>query len=186
MARLLSPAAASFLAARWSSQGYGQVDNYIIGNEVNAYNVPLTSANVWSANKNLTHSQNSPYISLSNIDIVTDFLCQPEFLSPTGAVRTVKLSEQGYTSLESENAQAVAVTYAYLVAMNNSHIDGMILSRERDESVEIAQGLANGLIEIGGRHKLAYDYYLHAGDPGYTASASALAGVDLNSLITLR
>lgn len=151
-----------------------------------AYNVPLYNADVWSANKNLTHNQNSPYISLRNIDVVTDFLCQKDFLSPTGAVRTVKLSEQGYTSLTGEQAQAVAVTYAYLVALNNSHIDGMILSREKDEAVEIAQGLANGLMGTNNAHKLSYEYYQHAGDPAYTAQASAMCGIDLNTLITPR
>lgn len=151
-----------------------------------AYNVPLENVAVWADNKNLTHSQNSPYVSLRNIDVVTDFLSQPSFLSPTGAVRTVKLSENGYTSLQGEQFQAAAVTYAYLVAMNNSHIDGLILSRERDENIEIAQGLANGLLNTSNAKKMAYDYYKHAGDPTYTAQASALIGVDLNSLITPR
>ena len=262
-------AAASFLANRWSGRGFGQVDNFIIGNEINAwtdwnymncgsvdvytqqyanafrvmyngiksenssanvyictdqqwasasasyyyagktvltkfnsiisstgnidwrlathaYMTPLTSATPWVSSSQLTHSQNSPYISLQNIDVVTDFLCQSDYLSPTGAVRTVKLSEQGYTSLTGEEYQAAAVVYAYLVAMNNSYIDGLILSREVDDSSEIAQGLANGLCNTDGSKKLAYSYYQNAADPAIIAQASAIAGVDLNTMITPR
>ncbi len=262
-------AAGSFLANRYSGRGFGQVDNFIIGNEVNAwgdwnymncgsleaftqqysnafrvlyngiksenasanvyvctdqqwaragasnyfagksfltqfnnvvksegnidwrlathaYMTPLTSATPWASTSNLTHSQSTPYISLQNIDVVTDFLCQSDFLSPTGAVRTVKLSEQGFTSLTGEELQAAAVVYAYLVAMNNSYIDGMILSREKDEAVEIAQGLANGLCNIDGSKKLSYSYYQNAADPTIIAQASAIAGVDLTTCITPR
>ncbi|MCR5416308.1 MAG: hypothetical protein K6E79_05900 [Pseudobutyrivibrio sp.] len=262
-------AAASFLANRWSGRGFGQVDNFIIGNEVNAwtdwnymncgsldaftqqytnafrvmyngiksenasanvyvctdqqwnkasasfyysgksfltkfntmisstgnidwrlathaYMTPLTSATPWASTSNLTHSQNSPFISLQNIEVVTDFLSQPAYLSPTGAVRTVKLSEQGYTSLTGEQYQAAAVVYAYLVAMNNSHIDGLIISREKDEPVEIAQGLANGLCNVDGSKKMSYSFYQNAGDPNIIAQANAIAGVDLNTLIQPR
>ncbi len=265
----LLAAAGSFLANRYSGRGFGQVDNFIIGNEVNAwadwnymncgsldaftqeycnafrvlyngiksenasanvyvctdqqwaaasasyyysgksfltkfnsvikstgnidwrlathaYMTPLTSATPWAPSGSLTHSQNSPYISLQNIDVVTDFLCQPDFLSPTGAVRTVKLSEQGYTSLAGEQYQAAAAVYAYMVAMNNSHIDGMILSREKDEPVEIGQGLANGLCNVDGSKKMAYSFYQNCADPNIIAQASAIAGVDLNTCITPR
>ncbi len=262
-------AAASFLANRWSGRGFGQVDNFIIGNEVNAwtdwnymncgsidvyaqqyanaframyngiksenananvyictdqqwakagasyyyagktliekfnsiiksqgnidwrlathaYMTPLTSATPWASSSYLTHSQSSPYISLQNIDVVTDFMCQSDYLSPTGAVRTVKLSEQGYTSLTGEEYQAAAVVYAYLVAMNNSYIDGLIISREVDSTAEIAQGLANGLCNVDGSHKLSYSYYQNASDPNIIAQASAIAGVDLTTKITAR
>jgi hypothetical protein len=262
-------AAAAFLGNRYSGHGFGQVDNYIIGNEVNAwgdwnymncgsleaftqqytnafrvmyngiksenatanvyvctdqqwaragaanyyagksfltqfnsmikaegnvdwrlathaYMTPLTSATPWAASSSLTHSQSSPYISLQNIDVVTDFMCQSDMLSPTGAVRTVKLSEQGYTSLSGEDLQAAAVVYAYLVAMNNSHIDGMILSREKDDPGEIAQGLANGLCNVDGSKKMSYTFYQNCADPNIIAQASAIAGVDLNTRITPR
>lgn len=265
----LLSAAGAFLGNRYSGKGYGQVDNFIIGNEVNAwadwnymncgsldnftlqyanafrlfyngiksenatanvyvctdqqwakagasyyyagksfltqfnsliksqgnidwrlathaYMAPLTSATPWAATSSLTHSQNTSYISLQNIDVVTDFLCQKDFLSPTGQVRTVKLSEQGFTSLSGENLQAAAVVYAYQVAMNNRYIDGMILSREKDEPGEIAQGLANGLTSTNGTKKLSYSFYQNPGDPNIIAQANAFAGVDLMTRITPR
>ncbi|MCR5196495.1 MAG: hypothetical protein K6D38_09255 [Pseudobutyrivibrio sp.] len=262
-------AAASFLANRYSGRGFGQVDNFIIGNEVNAwgdwnymncgslenftqqyanafrvmyngiksenasanvyvctdqqwakagaanyyagksfltqfnsvirsqgnidwrlathaYMTPLTSATPWAPSGSLAHSQNSPYISLQNIEVVTDFLCQKDFLSPTGAVRSVKLSEQGFTSLTGEELQAAAVVYAFMVAQNNSHIDGMILSREMDDPGEIGQGLANGLCQTNGMKKMSYSFYQRAEDPNIQAQASGIAGVDLNTRIVPR
>lgn len=150
------------------------------------YNVPLYDPNNWTPTRYATHAQNSRYVTMQNIDVITDFLSQPELLSPTGAVRTVKLSEVGYTSSVGEEQQAIAVTYAFLQAMSNKYVDGLIISRELDDASEIAQGLAVGVLAPDGRHKLAYEYYKHAGDPNYLAQASALAGVDLTSRITLR
>ncbi len=151
-----------------------------------AYNVPLYDVHNWTPNGNLKHSQSTPYISVQNIDVVTDFLCQKDFLSPTGQVRTVKLSEQGYTSHTGESEQAVAITYAILVANNNRFIDGIIISREKDDYGEITQGLQMGLMDLNNRHKTAWDFYANAGNPTYTTAASQVAGVDLNSLITPR
>lgn len=153
---------------------------------IHPYNVPLTDPNNWTATSNATHSQDSPYVTMQNIDVVTDFLSLPAMLSPTGNVRTVKLSEVGYTSTYGEEQQAIAVTYAYLQSISNQYVDGLIISRELDHSTEIAQGLAVGLLNQDGTEKLAYEYYKHAGDPTYASMASALAGVDLTSLLTFR
>lgn len=150
------------------------------------YNVPLYDPNNWTPTRYATHSQNSRYVTMQNIDVITDFLSTPELLSPSGAVRTVKLSEVGYTSSIGEEQQAIAVTYAYLQAISNKYVDGLVISRELDDASEIAQGLAVGMLAPDGRHKLAYEYYKHAGDPNYLAQASALAGVDLTSRITAR
>ncbi|HJA92616.1 MAG TPA: hypothetical protein H9717_05810 [Candidatus Eisenbergiella merdipullorum] len=263
-------AVASFLGQRYSDTGHGTVDNWIIGNEVNArqmwnymqssdvsqyaaeyakafrvmyngirsenanaqvyvatdqqwavasdpsryygsrpflaafndyiraegnidwrlsshpYNVPLYDPNNWTPTGNATHSQSSRYVTMQNIDVITDFLSQPELLSPSGNVRSLKLSEVGYTSSAGEDQQAIAVTYAYLQAVNNRYVDGLIISREMDEAVEIAQGMAVGLLNESAQPKMAYDFYKHAGDPNYVAQASAMAGVDLTSRITVR
>lgn len=154
---------------------------------LHAYNYPLTSVTSWAPTANIQRSQATRFISVYNIDVVTDFLCQPDFISPTGAVRTVKLSEQGYTSAQGEELQAAAFTFAYLVAENNSHVDGLILSREKDDPViEVPQGLANGILRSDNTQKASYDYYKNAGNPDYVAKASAVAGVDLNSLLAPR
>ena len=152
-----------------------------------AYNYPLKSPTPWVATSNIQRNQGTKFVSVYNIDVVTDFLCQPEFLSPSGAVRTVKLSEQGYTSSQGEEVQCAAVTYAMLVANNNSHIDGLILSREKDDPIiEIPLGLAFGLLRYDNTQKPSYEYYKNAGNPEYTAKASQMVGVDLNTLIAPR
>jgi len=152
-----------------------------------AYNYPMTDTTAWAANKNIQRSQNTRFVSVYNIDVVTDFLSQPSMLSPTGAVRTVKLSEQGYTSSVSQEYQAAAITYAILVANNNSHVDGIIISREKDDPyIEIPQGLALGLMTTDNHAKLAYDYYMHAEEADYIAQAGALVGVDFYSTLAPR
>ncbi|MBR1622941.1 MAG: hypothetical protein IJ675_03410 [Pseudobutyrivibrio sp.] len=152
-----------------------------------AYNYPLTSTVAWAPNSNVQRSQSTRFVSVYNIDVVTDFLSQPELLSPSGAVRTVKLSEQGYTSMAGEDQQAAAVVYSILVANNNSHIDGIILSREKDDPViEMPQGLANGLMDTSNHAKMSYSFYQNAESADVIAQASAIAGVDLTSTLAPR
>ena len=152
-----------------------------------AYNYPLTSTVAWAPNGNVQRSQSTRFVSVYNIDVVTDFLSQPEFISPTGAVRSVKLSEQGYTSMAGEDQQAAAIVFAIMVANNNSHIDGIVISREKDEPViEMPQGLANGLLDTSNHSKMSYSFYQNAESPDIIAQASAIAGVDFNSILAPR
>ncbi|WP_028242665.1 DUF5722 domain-containing protein [Pseudobutyrivibrio ruminis] len=261
--------AASYLAKHYSGIGYGQVDNFIIGNEVNAwylwnymncgsnevfmkeyanafrimyngiksenananvyacidhqwaraeasyyvsgkyfltqlnsliksegnvdwrvaihpYNAPLYAAGAWTTGKNVSHSQNSPYVTMANLDVLTDFLCTPDMLSPTGAVRSVKCSEVGYSSANGEAAQAADLVYAYLSAENNRYVDGLVISRERDHEFDISQGMLSGLTNLDGSHKMGYEFYKNATDPNVIAQASQAAGVDLTKMITPR
>ncbi|MCI2048792.1 MAG: DUF5722 domain-containing protein [Lachnospiraceae bacterium] len=181
-------------AAYYGSRPFLEAFNNIVKAEGNidwrvamhAYNVPLYSVNNWSATGYAVHNQNSRYVTMQNIDVLTDFLSQPSMLSPSGQVRTVKLSEQGFTSTTGEPAQAAAVTFGYMQAASNKYVDGFILSREMDDPGEIAQGLAVGLLDTTGRHKLAYEYYKHAGEPAYFTQASALAGTNLAAGIVAR
>ena len=261
--------AASYLAKHYSGIGYGQVDNFIIGNEVNAwylwnymncgsnevfmkeysdafrimyngiksenananvyacidhqwaraeasyyvsgkyfltqlnnniksegnidwrvavhpYNAPLYAAGAWTTGKNVSHNQNSPYITMANLDVLTDFLCTPEMRSSTGAVRTVKCSEVGYSSANGEAAQAADLVYAYLSAENNRYVDGIVISRERDHEFDISQGMVSGLTNLDGSHKMGYEFYKNVTDPNVIAQASQAAGVDLTKMITPR
>lgn len=261
--------AASYLAKHYSGIGYGQVDNFIIGNEVNAwylwnymncgsnevfmkeysdafrimyngiksenananvyacidhqwaraeasyyvsgkyfltqlnnniksegnidwrvavhpYNAPLYAAGAWTTGKNVSHNQNSPYITMANLDVLTDFLCTPEMRSSTGAVRTVKCSEVGYSSANGEAAQAADLVYAYLSAENNRYVDGLVISRERDHEFDISQGMVSGLTNLDGSHKMGYEFYKNVTDPNVIAQANQAAGVDLTKMITPR
>ena len=266
-------AAASFLADRYSGTGHGTVDNWIIGNEVNArsdwnymtdpgidayaqayadafrifynailsrnanariyvsidqqwarpldasryyagrdllqrfgeavkregdldwhvavhpYNVPLYDPYAWHASDRAPHSEDAAFLTMRNIDVLTDWLGRPDMLDSDGEVRSVLCSEVGYTSSNGQDIQAASIVYGYLQAMHNSHIDGFILSRELDDGGEVAQGLAYGL-RGGGGPKTAYAYYRAMGtaeEQQYVEMAMATMGVtDMADILTER
>ena len=149
------------------------------------YNAVLTNPCAWTGEK-APHNQSAPFVTMYNLDVLTDYLASPDLLSPSGAVRTVKISELGYTSIGGEQLQAASIVYAYKVAMSNQYVDGFILSREADHNDEIAQGLAYGICNGDLSKKMGYGFYQRVDDPNIMAEASAIAGVDLNSLITPR
>lgn len=150
------------------------------------YSAPLTDPCAWTTSALVTHDISSPYITMANIEVLTDFLGTPEMLNPKGAVRNVKLSEVGYTSSMGEQYQAASLVFAYMVAENNRYIDGLIISRETDHTSETVKGLAYGLCNAKGQPKMGFTFYQNAADPSYVAQASAIAGVDLQSLIVAR
>ena len=164
----------------------GNIDWHVA---MHPYNVPLYSPMAWNNGKYAQHSQATPYITIQNIEVLTDYLSQPRLLAPNGQVRSVLLSEVGYTSLQGEPLQAASLIYAYKQAEANSHVDGIIFSREMDAPSEIAQGLANGICGVGGAHKQSYAYFQFMDTPEagtYINNASAIIGADLNSLLIRR
>ncbi len=156
---------------------------------IHPYNFPLydPNAGAQTVKPQVTHTQASRYITMQNIDVFTDYMCTPVMLAPSGQVRSIVCSEVGYTSLQGEQIQAASAVYAYMQAMSNQHIDGFILNRQKDEAVEIAQGLAFGVCQGNGTHKVSYDWYKNAGNPNVQAQAAAVFGVpSLAQLITVR
>lgn len=155
--------------------------------------VPLTNAAFWGNNayyKNLVkHSPNSPFLTMENIEVLTDYLCRGEMISPTGQVRSVLCSEVGYPAAQGEQAQAAAAVFGYTAAASNQHVDAFILSRETDTPEEIAQGLPHGLSGLNGAHRLAYEYYKNADGPNaaaYVNNASAIMGYNILGAIQAR
>jgi hypothetical protein len=268
-------AVGSFLASRYSGRGHGQVDNFIIGNEVNAraqwnymsdvgveayaravadsfrvfynaiksenananvylpidqqwsktsepgryyagkafldsfntyiasegnidwdlahhpYNVMLDNPYSWNNSaKYVTHSSGTWFISMQNIEVLTDYLCSAKYLKRDGSVRSILCSEVGYTSTAGQAAQAASVTFGYEQAMANQHIDGFILSRERDDALEISQNLAVGLKNMDGSHKQAFDFYANLDTDNaqqFIDAAESIIGVDdLSSILVYR
>ena len=127
------------------------------------YSVPLTWPKFWELSAQnealVQESEDTSMVTIYNIDVVTDYLQQPDFLTQEGEVRPVILSEMGFTSTYGEDVQAAAFAYAYYIAENNQYIDAMILSRETDAAEEVAQGLALGLSYQNGRKKYIYDTF---------------------------
>ncbi|MBO5293248.1 MAG: hypothetical protein J6B10_08735 [Lachnospiraceae bacterium] len=139
--------------------------NFDWGVAIHPYGVPLTWAAFWNmppqyaAMKLVTNTADSPMITAQNISVFTDYMCQPQNLSRTGAVRNLMVSEVGFPSAQGENVQAAAIVYAYYNVAYNQHIDAFILARDIDSPTEVAQGLNMGLRNADGSNKLAYSVY---------------------------
>lgn len=127
------------------------------------YNYPLTSAKAWStagkAGSYILDSETTPVISIRNIHVLTDYLQKEDFLTDSGQVRHVILSEMGYTSSQGQDLQAASFVYAYKVIEANRYIDSMLFSRQTDATEEVNQGLALGINTLGGGHKSIYNAY---------------------------
>ncbi len=154
---------------------------------VHPYNAPLYDPFVWKPSVYTPRNASPRFLSMQNIDVLTDLMCTPLFLSPTGQVRSILLSEQGYVSSAGQQYQAASIVYAYMQAMANQHIDGFILSRQMDHAAEIAQGLDMGIQNPDGSHKLSYDWYKNVDSPYIQQQAAAVMGVSsVSELLTVR
>ena len=172
--------------------------NYYINREgnidwslsVHPYNAPLFDPYAWKQQAQYVNtSLSTPYITIENIYILTDYMCQASFLAPSGAVRNISLSEIGYTSSFGEDAQAASITYAYTMAENNPYISSFILFRETDDAHEMESHIAQGLKNLDGSKKMAYDFYKNLGTANaatYKAQASTIIGQNVDSLVTNR
>lgn len=155
------------------------------------YAYPLENTTFWNSSSKIQQlvldSESTSIVTMENIQVVTDFLQREEMLTADGEVRPVILSELGYSSTKGETNQAAAFAYAYYVAENNPYIDALILSRQTDHAVEVAQGLALGLSTTGGHHKYIYDVFKNIDRPGadsYTEFAKTIIGISSWSEIT--
>lgn len=109
-------------------------------------------------------------ITMENIDVLINYMKQDEFLTEDGNVRSIILSEQGYTSNSNlygqcEVEQAASLLYAYYKAEMNEYIDGFIYFLQIDDS---AASLGNEYYQFGLssrmpngeiKHKLSYDVF---------------------------
>ena len=154
------------------------------------HNAPLFVPASWAnPSRYVQNSVNTPYISVQNLSVLTDYMSQPAFLSPSGEVRSIILSEVGYTSSGGEAVQAASIAYAYMQAEVNQHIDGIMICRELEDAYEVSQGLAFGLRHVDGTPKVSYTWYAQLGPPGQQAvldAASSVMGQSIFNLLTPR
>lgn len=148
------------------------------------YNYPLTSAKAWSTSGKsgsyVLNSETTPVITIKNIHVLTDYLQKEEYLTDSGEVRHVILSEMGYTSSAGQDLQAASFVYAYKIIESNRYIDSMLFSRQTDAPAELAQGLALGINTLGGGHKSIYNAfkYVDTADAAkYTDFALRVIGI---------
>ena len=150
------------------------------GLAIHPYNVPLTTPYIWNSSRYVKEGMDTPMVTMANIHVVTDYLQQESFLKEDGEVRSVILSELGYTSSKGEEVQAAAIAYAYKTAAANQHIDSILFSRQTDAPEEIAQGLALGLNRADGSHKYSYNVYKYMDtgqEENYTGFAKNIIGI---------
>ena len=116
-----------------------------------AYSYPLSDPKVTNDNVPLPDekgelipdlvTKNSFYtamITMENIDVLTKFMNQKDFLKDNGQVRSIILSEQGYTANSNvygkcEALQAASLLYAYYKAEMNVDIDAFIYFLQKDD-----------------------------------------------------
>jgi hypothetical protein len=156
------------------------------------YNYPMTWTNFWTP-KNpemITHSQDTPYLSMENIEQLTDYMTQPAMRAPGGGVRPILLTEVGYTSTQGEEAQAAAIVYAYQRCVTNQYIKLIAFNRQTDYPVEVKQGLAVGLTRQDGSRKQSFEFYqgMNGGNAGsYINRAASIMGIaDWNAAMHAR
>ena len=160
------------------------------------YPVPLTWPKFWAMPSNyrsmnlVRNSVDTPYITVQNIHVLTDYMNRSEMLNPNGEVRSIALTEVGFGSDHGEELQAAAFAYAYKIASNNQHIDMFILNKQADMAVEMAQGLSLGINRTDGSHKYIYNVFKHIDTSSaeeVTAFAKSIIGIsDWSEVITKR
>lgn len=151
------------------------------------YNSPLYDPYAWNGPSVwVKDSLTTPYITMQNLDILIDYMKRPEFLSPSGEVRSISLAEIGYTSSFGSEAQEASIAYAYLKAASHPEIDAFLLFRRRDNEEEMKSYLAMGLCDLYGNRKQAYEIYKNLGTPmeGIAKErASAIIGMNIDEMI---
>ncbi|SFB88440.1 DUF5722 domain-containing protein [Butyrivibrio sp. YAB3001] len=140
-----------------SISDYGNID---WGLAAHPYSYPNGATAFWKANKYTNHTVSTPVISMDNLEVLTNYMQRPEMRDTSGNVRSIILSEIGYSSTSGETLQAAAFAYAYTIMEKNGYIDALMLSRQTDAADEIAAlGLALGLQSTGGKHKYIYNVF---------------------------
>jgi hypothetical protein len=140
-----------------SIREYGNID---WGLASHPYSFPNGNTAFWNPSKYVTHSVSTPCITMENIEVLTNYMTQDSMRDTSGNVRSIILSEIGYSSTSGEALQAAAFAYAYVKMEKNGYIDALMLSRQTDAGDEIAAlGLALGLQTTGGQHKQIYDVF---------------------------
>lgn len=161
-----------------SLKNYGDIN---WGLAQHPYSVPLENTAFWNPTKYVSDSASSSFMTMKNIGVLTDYMSQESMLNADGNVRSIILSEVGYTSSAGDALQAAAIAYAYSKVAANSKIDAIMFSRQTDAVEEIAQGLALGLSGPGGNHKHAYTVFKYmdtAQREEHIAFARSIVGVN--------
>lgn len=122
-----------------------QKGNYDWGLAIHPYPDPLTRVNYWT--ESYDKSMDAPLLTLMNLSTTTDFLSQEEYLDRDGDVRSITVTELGFTSVSGEKLQAAAFAYCYYIIDANPYVEAFMMNRQTDAPEELRQGLAFGIYE---------------------------------------
>ena len=154
------------------------------------YNSPLYDPYAWNGPAVWVRTDlATPYITMQNLDVLIDYMHQPQYLSPSGEVRSISLAEIGYTSSFGTEKQEASVAYGYLKALSEPDVDAFMLFREVDSEEEMKSHLALGLNDVNGQHKPAYYIYRDLGTVNQAAAiqrASEIIGTDILQMVVNR
>ena len=111
------------------------------------YSYPLTKADFWNDYHNTTDDVWTPYISMRNISVLTDYVASLEsaYGKSSGSIR-VLLTEQGYSYSAGSWNQAMAIARGYYMAEFNDRIDAFIIRAVIDDPEETTGNLYFGLM----------------------------------------
>lgn len=131
------------------ANNWGQID---WGLAYHPYPCPMTDPNFWDDDQTglVKDDINSPVINFKNLTVLTDYMASSAFRAPSGNVRHIILTEEGFTAMNQKGEdvsklQAAAYAYSYYMVDSNPYIDAYILSRQIDAPSEVNQKLAFGL-----------------------------------------
>ena len=159
------------------------------------YNYPMAWTSFWTPKNEKTaamiqHTIDSPYISMENIEQLTDYMSLDFMRGTRGQVRDILLTEIGYSSRQGEASQAAAMIYAYYRTMTNQHLDMIVFNRQTDFASEVKNGLSVGLSYQNGARKQAFDAFANmngANAENYKNFAANYAGIaDWNAAMNAR
>lgn len=131
--------------------------NYDWGIAIHPYPDPLTRVNYWS--QEYIKTQDAPLLTIMNLSVLTDFLSQEDYLDSRGEVRSITITELGFSSQSGEKLQAAAFAYCYYIVDANPHIEAFIMNRQTDAPEEVALGLAFGLYRYDQSGKYVKDVF---------------------------
>ncbi len=155
------------------------------GLSLHPYSYPMSKAAFWDDEETglVTQNADSPVVTFQNLHVITDFMQNESIRNPKGEVRTIFLTEQGFTSTyqnqkDTSEEQAAAVAYSYYIVENNPYIKAYLLSRQEDSADETTSGLAFGLSYFEGStmiHKQAHEVFKNIDNPSLTLQTSEFA-----------
>lgn len=134
-----------------------QKGNYDWGLAIHPYPDPLTRVNYWTEKYDKT--EDAPILTMMNLSTVTDVLKKEEYLDRSGEVRSITVTELGFSSASGEKLQAAAFAYCYYIIEANPYVDAFIMNRQTDAMEEVRQGLAFGIYDLDQTPKYIFDTF---------------------------